>query len=210
MKDFSWFHMTRIAYGRLGRITCGRLERITCGRLKCITCGRLERITCGRLKRITCGRLGCITCGRLERITCGRLERITCERLERIMRGRLERITCGGLERITCGRLRTGSRPLVDEERLNPAMLTEDETENNGVEKRRYMGICSRRQHNQIRHFPCLRSGDVNSVNPPDTKPFAGIVVPTCSIGCSPYLRDEIRLLLSVLCLFEQIVYFFA
>ncbi|KAK3709054.1 hypothetical protein RRG08_055215 [Elysia crispata] len=47
---------------------------------------------------------------------------------------------------------------LVDEERLNPAVLSEDETDK-GVEKRAYMGICVRRQHNQIRHFPCLRSG---------------------------------------------------
>lgn len=47
---------------------------------------------------------------------------------------------------------------LVDEERLNPAVLNEDENDK-GVEKRAYMGICVSRQHNQIRHFPCLRSG---------------------------------------------------
>ncbi|GFO50265.1 whitnin [Plakobranchus ocellatus] len=47
---------------------------------------------------------------------------------------------------------------LVDEERLSPSVLSEDEA-GKGVDKRAYMGICVRKQHNQIRHFPCLRSG---------------------------------------------------
>ena len=46
----------------------------------------------------------------------------------------------------------------MDEERLNPAMIPEEEAVK-PVEKRRYMGICMKKQYNNFIPFPCLRSG---------------------------------------------------
>ncbi|PVD30863.1 hypothetical protein C0Q70_10138 [Pomacea canaliculata] len=53
---------------------------------------------------------------------------------------------------------------LVDEGRLNPAMLPRDEegddNETTSIEKRmQYMGICMRRRQNTLIPYPCLRSG---------------------------------------------------
>nr|AAF36485.1 SPTR prohormone [Lymnaea stagnalis] len=48
---------------------------------------------------------------------------------------------------------------LVDEERLNSAVLPEDDAPKPVEKRERYMGICMRKQYNNFVPVPCLRSG---------------------------------------------------
>jgi len=49
-------------------------------------------------------------------------------------------------------------KELVDEDQLSSSILGEEDT-TKPVEKRRYMGICMKKQYNNFIPFPCLRSG---------------------------------------------------
>ncbi|KAK0070461.1 SPTR prohormone [Biomphalaria pfeifferi] len=48
---------------------------------------------------------------------------------------------------------------LVDEERVNPTVLLEDESSKTVEKRERYMGICMKKQYNNFVPVPCLRSG---------------------------------------------------
>ncbi|CAG5120857.1 unnamed protein product, partial [Candidula unifasciata] len=48
---------------------------------------------------------------------------------------------------------------LTDEENLEPASASEDDSFANVEKRERYMGICMRKQFNNFIPFPCLRSG---------------------------------------------------
>ncbi|NP_001191586.1 whitnin precursor [Aplysia californica] len=48
---------------------------------------------------------------------------------------------------------------LVDENRLNPALLPEEDAPKPVEKRMRYMGICMKKQYNNFIPFPCLRSG---------------------------------------------------